>query len=196
MPRGGDGRDIRHDPDAEGVDPFGDAGVDDDHAGEEDPGDIDADLDEEDDMPPDGVIYGPLQGLVFFRPASGKKGVSYEEAAEEALSFGWIDSIIKRIDDDRHVRKFTPRTDTARWSAVNIARLRKMIEQGIMTEAGLGRIDRDLLDGTGRPPKRPSDGNPESAAELLRSLEAHPAAKRNFLALPPSSRKLHVGSGR
>lgn len=75
--------------------------------------------------------------LVFYKAGSKKTGITYEEAAEEALCFGWIDSLIKHLDDESHARKFTPRKSGSPWSEVNIARARRMIESGRMTEAGM-----------------------------------------------------------
>ena len=66
--------------------------------------------------------------------------VTYDQAVEEALCFGWIDSILKRIDEEKHCWRFTPRKNTKRWSNLNRRRFRKMIEQGRMTQAGLGKV--------------------------------------------------------
>ncbi len=71
--------------------------------------------------------------LVFHKKATGKASIAYEEA----LCFGWVDSIIKRIDDERYARKFTPRQDRSKWSQLNKGRAEKMIEEWRMAEAGL-----------------------------------------------------------
>ena len=78
--------------------------------------------------------------LTFFRKHTGAEGINYEEAVEEALCFGWIDSMIKRIDDDKYVRKFTPRSNHENWSALNIRRAKKMIKAGKMTPVGLEKF--------------------------------------------------------
>ena len=57
--------------------------------------------------------------LVFHKDHTGVKSVPYEEAVRQALCFGWIDSLIKRLDDDRYARKFTPRKPTSKWSDIN-----------------------------------------------------------------------------
>src|SRR5690242_2809685 len=57
--------------------------------------------------------------LIFYKPHTGIQARSYEDALCEALCFGWIDSLIKRLDDDRYARKFTPRTATSAWSPSN-----------------------------------------------------------------------------
>lgn len=63
-------------------------------------------------------------------------GMDYEESVEEALCFGWVDSLIKNLDERRHARKFTPRKTGSKWSALNLARAERMCEAGRMTEKG------------------------------------------------------------
>jgi len=77
---------------------------------------------------------------VFFKKHIKKPCVTYDQAVEEALCFGWIDSIIKRIDEEKHCMRFTPRKNTKCWSNLNRRRFRKMVEQGRMTQAGLGKV--------------------------------------------------------
>jgi len=79
--------------------------------------------------------------LVFYKKGTRVKNITYDAAVEEALCFGWIDSIVKRIDDEKYVRKFTPRTNTSNWSPSNKKRVLKLIEEGQMTEIGLNKID-------------------------------------------------------
>lgn len=78
--------------------------------------------------------------LIYYKKHAAKPGVSYEASVEEALCFGWVDSIIKRLDDERCARKFTPRKSPSRWSESNKKRAEKMIRQGRMTEFGLAKI--------------------------------------------------------
>ena len=75
--------------------------------------------------------------LIFYKKHSGKRSVAYSDAIEEALCFGWIDSIIKRFDDEKYIQKFTPRKEKSRWSVLNVRRVREMIKQGRMTDKGL-----------------------------------------------------------
>jgi uncharacterized protein YdeI (YjbR/CyaY-like superfamily) len=79
--------------------------------------------------------------LIYYKKHAGKASIPYADSVEEALCFGWIDSIIKRIDDEKFVRKFTPRNAASRWSEANRERARKMIKEGKMTEAGLAKIE-------------------------------------------------------
>ena len=78
--------------------------------------------------------------LVYYKKHTGKPRIPYDDSVEEALCFGWIDSIIKRIDDEKYARKFTPRKAKSRWSEANKRRARKMIKEGKMTEVGFARI--------------------------------------------------------
>ena len=78
--------------------------------------------------------------ILHYKKRTGKTSIPYDEAVGEALCFGWIDSIIKRIDDEKFVRKFTPRKHRSNWSELNKKRARKMIEKGRMTEAGIKKI--------------------------------------------------------
>lgn len=73
----------------------------------------------------------------FYKKASGKKGISYKEAVDQALCFGWIDTTVKGIDEERYMQRFTPRRKGSIWSAVNIKRVGELTEQGLMHPAGL-----------------------------------------------------------
>jgi uncharacterized protein YdeI (YjbR/CyaY-like superfamily) len=75
--------------------------------------------------------------LVFLKKGSDERSISYGEALDEALAFGWKDSLIKEIDNRRFVRKFTPRRPWSIWSKLNIVRVDKLIEDGRMTRWGL-----------------------------------------------------------
>jgi len=75
--------------------------------------------------------------LVYFKKHTGKLSVQYAEAVEEALCFGWIDGQIKRIDEERYMQRYTPRTSKSKWSMPNIERAEKLIQLGKMTDTGL-----------------------------------------------------------
>jgi len=78
--------------------------------------------------------------LVYHKKHTGKPRIPYDDSVEEALCFGWIDSIIKRVDDEKYARKFTPRKAKSRWSEANKRRAREMTKEGKMTDVGLARI--------------------------------------------------------
>ena len=78
--------------------------------------------------------------MIYYKKHTGKPRIPYDDAVEEALCFGWIDSIVKKIDDKNFAQKFTPRKGKSNWSEANKKRVRKMIKEGKMTEAGLAKI--------------------------------------------------------
>lgn len=79
--------------------------------------------------------------LIYFKKHTGKPRIPYDDAVEEALCFGWIDSTVKRVDDEKYMQKFTPRKDKSMWSEANKKRVRKMIDRGLMTEEGLIKVN-------------------------------------------------------
>ena len=78
--------------------------------------------------------------LIYYKKSSGKPRVSYDDAVEEALCFGWIDSRPNVIDDERFMQLFTPRKPKSGWASSNKQRVEKLIEQGLMMPAGLEKI--------------------------------------------------------
>jgi len=73
----------------------------------------------------------------MYRKSSGKKGITYREALDEALCFGWIDGVRKRIDDESYKQRFTPRKPRSYWSAVNMKRFDELVAAGAMQPSGL-----------------------------------------------------------
>lgn len=125
--------------------------------------------------------------LVFFKQHTGRTSISYDAAVEEALCFGWIDSLIKRLDEDRFARKFTPRFDTAKWSAANLRRVRKLIDNGRMTAAGREKIAADA-----KPLPAASLRPLEPPSFVAAALSSNPAAATFFAALAPSCRRNYL----
>ena len=121
--------------------------------------------------------------LIFYKKHTGTPSIPYDDAVEEALCFGWIDSIIKRIDDEKFVRKFTPRRENSTWSESNIRRAKKMREQGRMTGTGMKRFENARIH------KRRS---PKLSPELQENLKTNKRAWKNFTALAPSYKRLYV----
>jgi len=78
--------------------------------------------------------------LIYYKKHTDRPSIPYDNSVEEAICFGWIDNIIKRIDDEKFARKFTPRKAKSKWSELNKKRARKMIEKEKMAEAGLTKI--------------------------------------------------------
>jgi uncharacterized protein YdeI (YjbR/CyaY-like superfamily) len=130
--------------------------------------------------------------LVFYKKHTGKPVLEYDEAVEEALCFGWIDSIIKKIDDEKYVRKLTPRKADSRWSELNKRRIRKLISAGLIAEAGMAKIKDAKISGLWDKPDRPqlSLNIPKELAEAFRENKK---ARRFFDQLAPSYQKQFVG---
>ena len=82
--------------------------------------------------------------LVYFRKSTGKSTVSYNDSVEEALCFGWIDSIEKGLDSERFMGRFTPRKPKSNWSPTNRIRAKRLIASKQMTEAGRKALPEDL----------------------------------------------------
>lgn len=128
--------------------------------------------------------------LVYAKPHTGQPTISYDESVEEALCFGWIDSIIQKIDDDTYARKFNPRSSTAKWSPSNVERLRRLVADGRMTPAGLAKVDPGVLDGSIPLQRAPEFEIPQ---DILDTLHASPAAWENYQKLNNSTRKRYMG---
>jgi uncharacterized protein YdeI (YjbR/CyaY-like superfamily) len=124
--------------------------------------------------------------LVFYKLHTGVASVSYQDALDEALCHGWVDSLIKRLDESRYARKFTPRRADSRWSAANRTRYAELMASGRMTAAGIDRPPTDR--GYGRRPQVPATV-PEYIETALRK---RPAAWRHFEELAPSHRRRYV----
>jgi uncharacterized protein YdeI (YjbR/CyaY-like superfamily) len=129
--------------------------------------------------------------LVFYKKETGKPAIAYEAAVEEALCFGWIDGVVKKIDDARYARKFTPRRNNSGWSELNKKRAARMIRQGRMTETGLAKINAAKESGLWDKDPRPRisfDVPPELAKALARNKKA----KESFDKLAPSYRRHYI----
>ena len=130
--------------------------------------------------------------LVYHKKESGRPTLEYEESVEEALCYGWVDSLIKRIDEGSYCRKFTPRKDESAWSSSNKLRADKIIKAGLMTEFGLIKIDAAKKSGRWEKDPKPVIG-PELPVELEDALARNRAARESFEKLPPSHRKRYIG---
>jgi uncharacterized protein YdeI (YjbR/CyaY-like superfamily) len=123
--------------------------------------------------------------LVYYKKHTGTPRLPYDHAVEEALCFGWIDTTVKRLDDDRFAQRFTPRTNTGNWSELNRQRLQKMIAAGKMTEAGLAKV----AYGDTPAPSRQATPVP---VELESALSGNKAARAIFEKLAPSYRRQFI----
>ena len=73
----------------------------------------------------------------FHRKSAGRPTMTWPESVDEALSYGWIDGVRRSVDEERYTIRFTPRRKTSRWSAINLARVKCLVAEGRMREAGL-----------------------------------------------------------
>jgi uncharacterized protein YdeI (YjbR/CyaY-like superfamily) len=125
--------------------------------------------------------------LVFYKPHTGTASIDYEDSVEEALCFGWIDSLIRRLDDDRYARKFTPRKAGSVWSDPNRERYAKVDALGLLADAG-----RERAPTANRYPKRPKRSS-AVPAYIEKALKADARAWATFERLTPRERILYVG---
>ena len=125
--------------------------------------------------------------LVFHKAHTGRPTIAYEDAVDEALCFGWIDSLIKRLDDARYARKFTPRKPDSRWSTVNRKRYAALKASGRLMPAGVNRPPTAKSGDAPRPTS--ASGVPPYIETALRK---HPAAWKFFESLAPSHRRLYI----
>jgi uncharacterized protein YdeI (YjbR/CyaY-like superfamily) len=125
--------------------------------------------------------------LVSFKKATGLPRVEYEEAVEEALCFGWVDSKPSKLDDQRTMLWFAPRKARSGWSKPNKDRVERMIAQGLMMPAGLAKIQAAQLDGSWN--ALDAIERLEIPEDLAAALAAHPPAAENFDAFPRSVKR-------
>lgn len=130
--------------------------------------------------------------LLFYKKETGQTSIPYAEAVEEALCFGWIDSIIKKIDDTKYVRKFTPRNVDSYWSKLNKKRAEKMIEQGKMTEVGLAKIEKAKESGLWDKEQPKPEISFDLPVEFEAALKKNVMARTHFEKLAPSHRKQYI----
>lgn len=130
--------------------------------------------------------------LIYMKKHTKKQTVSYNDAVEEAICFGWIDSLVKRIDNASYMQKFTPRKPKSVWSLVNKKRVEKMILENKMTTAGIELVE--IAKKNGQWDKAYSSKTKfKMQDQLLDALKANPTAHKNFKNFPPSSRNNYIG---
>jgi uncharacterized protein YdeI (YjbR/CyaY-like superfamily) len=123
--------------------------------------------------------------LVFHKRHTGVKSVLYEDAVREALRVGWIDSLVKRLDDDRYAIKVTPRQSTSKWSAINRRRWMELKAAGLLTPAGLAAAPTENT-------YAPKPVIPDLPAYIAKAIKADPKAWKFFKELAPSARRHFV----
>jgi uncharacterized protein YdeI (YjbR/CyaY-like superfamily) len=125
--------------------------------------------------------------LVFPKRHTGETSIGYDDAIEEALCFGWVDSLVRRLDDDRYARKFTPRKPDSKWSTLNRRRYADLKARGLLAAPGLERTPTD----------RSGDAPRPSVSVLPAYIEAQLKADARvwdeFQRLSPSCRRAYIG---
>jgi uncharacterized protein YdeI (YjbR/CyaY-like superfamily) len=126
--------------------------------------------------------------LVIIKKKANTPGITYSEAVEEALCFGWIDSTAGKLDEQRFTLYMSPRKPKSVWSKINKQRIQKLIKGGLMTAAGLAKIEAAKKDGSWS--QFDAIDQLVMPADLLEQLAANAEAKRNFEAFSTSSKKI------
>ena len=120
--------------------------------------------------------------LVFYKAHTGVKSIPYEDAVREALCFGWIDSLVRRLDDDRYALKVTPRQRTSKWSDSNRKRWVELKAAVLLTPAGLAA-------GPTNSTYAPRPVVPDLPAYIAKALRGNSRAWRFFRELAPTYRR-------
>ncbi len=122
--------------------------------------------------------------LVFYKKGSGKARIPYNDAVEEALCFGWIDSIVRRLDDERYAQRFSPRRPNSSYSPANIERLRQLVDAGKVAKPVLATL-----------PSLEAAKEPRLvvAPDILQAIKANKEAWANYRKLSPSYKRIRIG---
>ena len=128
----------------------------------------------------------------FYKKDSGRGGVVYKQALDEALCVGWIDGMVRRVDEASYMQRFTPRRPRSNWSAINIARANALVAEGRMQPAGLAAFERRVPDRSAVYSYEQRQAATLSPAER-RIVKANPDAWRFLEAQLPSYKRAVAG---
>ena len=129
--------------------------------------------------------------VVFTKASSRVQSIDYASALDEALCFGWIDSIIRRINDKRYARKFSPRRPNSVWSEINKKKVARLIRQKRMTVAGLQAIRQSHKSGAWHAKATPIVSYRMPGA-FLTALKSNAKARRHFMDLASGQKKRFI----
>ena len=129
--------------------------------------------------------------LVFDKGRSAEQSLTYGEALDEALCYGWIDSLIKRLSDQQYARKFSRRRDTSKWSLINKGRVGRLTREGRMKPQGIRVVREAKANGMWDKPDRPSVQT-RIPAPLHKALASNKDARVYFSGLSASYRRQYV----
>jgi uncharacterized protein YdeI (YjbR/CyaY-like superfamily) len=124
----------------------------------------------------------------FYRKSTGRQSITWKEAVDQALCFGWIDGVRRSIDADSYYNRFTPRKRKSNWSRINIARVDELIAEGLMRPSGLAAFE--ARDAEADAKYSFERENVQLDGEYVKRLRANEAAAGFFYAQSPSYRKL------
>ena len=127
--------------------------------------------------------------LIYYKKHTGKPRVAYDEAVEEALCYGWIDSTVKRLDDERYMQQFTPRKEKSNWSELNKRRVKKLTHEVRMMPPGVKSSEVAKQNRKWFEPEQPQI-NYALSPEMTDLLKAKRKAFSAYNKLSPSKRKL------
>lgn len=125
--------------------------------------------------------------LVTFKKTSGRTSPSYRDTVEEALCFGWIDSLGRKLDGERTMLYFAPRRAGSGWSQINKEHIERLLAAGQMAAAGLAKIEAAKQDGSWT--ALDAVERLELSPDLVTALGEHPGAAANFAAFPRSAKR-------
>ena len=127
--------------------------------------------------------------LIYYKKHSKKPSIPYDDAVEEALCFGWIDSTVKRIDDEKYVQRYSPRNLNSVWSPYNITRVKKMIREGKMTKIGLSKYEYGMKHNLQAPKTEDKLTVPD---DLKNALKKEKISEKNFNDLAKSYKIMYI----
>lgn len=127
--------------------------------------------------------------LIYYKKETGKPSLDYNDTVEEAICFGWIDSLVKKIDKSRYARKFTPRNAKSLWSEPNKRRVKKVIKEGRMTKFGMEKISAAKRNGTWSKKIETPKISYDEPKDFILALNKSKKARENFEMFPPSHKK-------
>ena len=129
--------------------------------------------------------------LIYYKKHIGKPRIPYADAVEEAICFGWIDSTVKRVDEEIYVQEFSPRKLRSPWSFLNKERAEAMIRTGLMTQAGLIKIE-EAKKNRRWEEAYTSKKKVEIPGDLSKALKSDQKVNRNFRNFADSYQNLYI----
>jgi len=131
--------------------------------------------------------------LIYYKKDSGKPRIPYNDAVEEALCYGWIDSTLKPRDELSYVQRFSPRRKNSQLSEMNKERVRQLIKTKKMTRFGLDSIQHHMENGSKNSKRSAMPKKFKMPEDILNELKKHPVAWKNFQKFPESYKRIRIG---